>query len=131
MNITETQEGIQALEDLGTQGSGSGFLMLYGAMVLGVLISSFMVRVHPVFLVLYIIMLTVSIVLAVFLGNAYSFISQNYPFNDINGQTLAQSQPMIDVLMRNIVRITLAVGALSMIVVFAKVFGPGDSGGGP
>lgn len=123
INTTETRAGIQALSDLGTKGSSEGFVMIFAALLLGVMLSSFMVKIHPVFIFLYIIMLSVSIILAVFLGNAYGLITSQEPF-----LSAAVANPVIDIIMRNIVRITLGVGALSMIVVFAKTFGPGDQG---
>lgn len=117
----ETSAGVQALQDLGDKGSSQGFVMIFAALFLGLIISSFMVNVHPVFLFLYIIMLSVSIIVAIFLGNAYGLMVSQTPFDQA-----AIANPVIDAVMRNIVRITLAVGALSMIVVFAKIFG-GDS----
>lgn len=118
INTTNTQTGIQALSDLGTNGSSQGFVMIFGALLMGVMISSFMVKIHPVFLFLYIILLLVSIILAVFLGNAYGMITTQEPF--LAGD---KANPVIHAVMTNIVRITLGVGALSMIIVFAKTFG--------
>lgn len=116
--INETVSGVQALQDLGDKGSSQGFVMIFGALLMSVMISSFLVKVHPVFIFLYIIMLTVTIILAVFLGNAYGLMTSQFPFNQA-----ATANPIIDLIMHNIVRISLAVGALSMIVVFAKIFG--------
>ena len=44
---------------------------------------------------------------------------------------IASDQSMITWFMENIVLVTLAMGALSMIIVFSKIFGtPGDIGAG-
>lgn len=120
--INETVSGVQSLQDLGEKGSSQGFVMIFGALLMGVIISSFLVKIHPVFLFLYIIMLSVTIILAVFLGNAYGLMTSQSPFD-----AAAAANPVIDIIMRNIVHIALAVGAMSMVVVFAKVFG-GDTG---
>jgi hypothetical protein len=121
LNITETQGGIQTLRDLGSQGASQGFLMIFLALLLGMMITSFLVRIHPIFLVVYILVLAINIFVAVVMGNSYHLITSQEPFT-----TLAANQPIIVTFMNNIVLITLVSGVLSMIVVFAKVFGPGD-----
>ena len=77
LNITETQEWIQSIEDLGTYGSGKGFIMIFAALFLSILITSFLVRVHPIFLVIYILTLT------------GIFMKMNYPQNIIYIKTFA------------------------------------------
>lgn len=116
--INETSAGLQALQDLGEKGSSQGFVMIMGALILGTIISSFLVRIHPVFIFIYLIMLLMNIIIAVFLGNAYGMLVSQEPF-----ASGAIANPVIDVVMRNIVKIALGVGVLSMIVVFAKLFG--------
>jgi hypothetical protein len=116
--INETVSGVQSLRDLGEKGASQGFVMLFGAVVLGMMISSFMVRIHPAFIFLYIILLIVNVVLAVFLGNAYGLMTSQEPY-----LSAAAANPVIDTVMRNIVKIALVSGALSMIVVFAKTYG--------
>jgi hypothetical protein len=118
LNTTNTQAGIQSLRDLGVYGSANGFMMIMGALFLALMISSFLIDVHPIFIFIYIIMLIMTILVAVFLGNAYAMITAQEPM-----LSAAQAQPQIDAVMRNIVRVALVAGVLSIIVVFAKIFG--------
>ena len=79
------------------------------------MISSFLARTHPIFLFLYIIFLGITVFLATYLGNFYETFSSA----DIFVDTLA-SQTLINFVMNNIVKITLGVGALSMVILFSK-----------
>lgn len=122
INNSDTRAGIESLNMLGTSGAANGFVMIFGALILGLVLSSFFIDQHPVFLGIYIVMLIITILMAVLLGNAYAQITSQEPF--LSGAT---AQPVIDIVMRNIVRIALGVGVLSMIIVFAKL-GRGASG---
>lgn len=127
INTTETQAGIASLNMLGTTGASNGFIMIFGALILGLLLSSFFIDQHPIFIPIYIVLLIVTIIMAVFLGNAYAQITDpsiaNNPFADA-----AAAQPVIDAVMRNIVRIALGAGLLSMLIVFGKI---AKASGGP
>jgi hypothetical protein len=124
INITATQPGIQSISDLGTRGASQAFAMIFGALLLGVVITSFLVRIHPIFLFIYIILLVVTIILAVFLGNAYGQLKGQSPFD-----SAVAANPLIDFVMTHIVRIALGVGALSIIIIFAKLFAGEPAGG--
>ncbi len=95
-----------------------GFVLFFTFLVIGIIASSFLVRVHPVFIFIYIITLSVAIFTAVFLSNAYQLVVDNPAFS-----TVATNATMITYIMQNLVRIILGVGAFSMVVVFAKVVG--------
>ena len=99
-----------------------GFLLFFGILIIGILVSSFMVRVHPVFLFIYIITLIVAIFVAIYLGNAYELVVSN-------GQlaTIAENYAMMTWVMEHITLTLLGVGALSMIIIFGKVGGGGSS----
>ena len=95
----------------------NGYVVFISIFLLGILLSAFLVRMHPAFLFLYIIMLAFAIFVSVYLGNLY------YDFIQVPEMAaVASNQPMISFFMENIVKITLAVGALSMIIVFSKIF---------
>ncbi len=100
-----------------------GFVLFVSLLIVGVFVSSFLVKIHPVFIFLYIFLLGFAIFSSVFLGNLYD------EFTSITEiQAIAQNQPMINYFMSHIVLVTLGVGALSMIIVFGKIFGvPGGS----
>ena len=100
-----------------------GFTLFFGILIIGIIVSSFLVRVHPVFIFIYIIVLGVTILTSVYLANAYAMMVANGQLAEI-----AANYGMMTFIMRNIVKILLAVGALSMIVIFGKI-GGGDVSG--
>ena len=108
---------IQGFNTINTQTVQQGFLLVFGIMILFVIASSFLVKVHPVFLFIYIFMLISTIIVSVFVHNFYDKLSSNAELNAIMVQ-----QPMINTIMNNIVLITLVISALSMILVFSKIF---------
>lgn len=99
-----------------------GFTLFFGILIIGILVSSFMIRVHPVFIFIYIITLGVSIFVGVYLANAYEMVVAN-------GQlaAIAANYAMMTWVMQHITTILLGVGALSMIIIFGKVGGGGSS----
>lgn len=102
-----------------------GFVMIIGVLVIFVIASSFLVRVHPVFLFLYIIGLAVTMFVAVFLANIYDDLKTSGLGEVIN------NNPMISYFMDHLVVFIMAIGGLSMLIVFTKLFGaptPGTTG---
>jgi hypothetical protein len=93
----------------------SGFLILFSGFVMSMLISSFLVRTHPIFIFLYIFFLIISLILALYVGNAYYDLQNNSVFVDNQDNT-----SFINTIMNHLVEITLAVGALSLVVMFSK-----------
>lgn len=124
-STTEAQTAIDELTEMGVNGMQKGFLFLFVGFVMGLMISSFLIRTHPIFLFLYIIFLGLTVFLGTYIGNAFEQLATS----DALASTLA-SQGLISIIMQNIVGITLAVGALSMIIIFAKFAGFGSRGGG-
>lgn len=117
-NLNTTTEGtnaINSLEDFGSHTINYGFLFLFAGLIISMLITSFMVRSHPIWLFLYILFLGCTIFLGFYLGNAYNTLSTNPVFAD-----MLDSGSMINAVMKYIAEITLAVGAISIVIVFAK-----------
>jgi len=98
-----------------------GFILFFGLMIVGLLVSGFLIRVHPAFLFIYIIFLGLSIFVAVYLSNTYEIIVSNAQFAEI-----ADNYAMITFVMRHAIKILIGVGALSMIIIFGKVGGGGS-----
>lgn len=121
---TEGTAAIESVSDIGTVTLQRGFFFLFIGLSISVMITSFLSRTHPIFLFLYILFLAVTITLGTYLGNAY----QQLVDIPIFAETLA-SQTLINLVMDNLLIITLAIGALSMIIVFSKFKSGGDSGG--
>jgi hypothetical protein len=92
-----------------------GFLFIFIGLIISMMITSFMVRTHPIFLFLYIFFLAITILLSFYLGNAYEQISANPAF-----ATALSHGTFITLVMSHIAAITLLTGALSMIIVFSK-----------
>ena len=114
-NSVAGANAIDTLESGGTSMINNGFLILFVGLILAEIITAFLVRTHPIFLFLYIIFLGISIFLSFYLGNAFYAMQQNAIFAD----TLANAN-FITLIMGHIAEITLAVGAFTMIVIFAK-----------
>ena len=125
MNSTsEARLAIDELTELGVNGMQRGFLFLFTGFIMGLMISSFLVRTHPIFIFLYVIFLGLTLFLGTFMGNAFEQVATSSALADTTA-----SQGLITIIMQNIVGITLAIGALSMIIIFAKFSGIGTRGG--
>jgi hypothetical protein len=99
------------------------FTMFFAFLVIGILVSSFLIRVHPVFLFIYIITLVVTLFVTIYLANTYAMVVANPQLAEI-----AEHFAMTTFLMQHSIKILLGVGALSMIIVFGKISG-GINGG--
>lgn len=111
----ESSNAISEMSDLGTNVMQNGFFLVFVGLIMSVMITSFLVRTHPIFIFLYIFFLGITVLLGTYLGNAYETLT-NTP---IFAETLA-SQTLINVVMNNITNILLGVGALSIVIIFAK-----------
>jgi hypothetical protein len=99
-----------------------GFVLFFGLLIIGILVSSFMIKVNPVFIFIYIFTLAIAIFVAVYLANTYELLVSNAQL-----MAIASNYAMMTWVMQNIVKILLGVGALSMIIIFSKIFGGGES----
>lgn len=124
-NTVEGASAIDQLDEFGSKGIQRGFFFLFIGFIVSTLITSFLARTHPIFLFLYILVLGVTIFVGTYLGNAY----QDLVNNPIFAEQLA-SQTLINLVMNNIITILVAVGALSIIIVFSKFTTFGRSTGG-
>ncbi len=130
--LNQSAEGrgvIEEIAQLGNQGLQRGFLFLFVGFIAGLMISSFLVRTHPIFMFLYILFLGLTVFLGTFLGNAFEQVVTSPAL-----AATAADQGLITIVMQNIVLISLVVGALSMIIIFAKFSGVGSrdvAGGSP
>lgn len=114
-STTEASNAIDQMDTIGTSTINNGFMMLFVGLILSVMITSFLVRTHPIFLFLYIFFLAITLLLSFYLGNAYNTIITTPIFANT-----VQNASFITLVMSHIAEICLAVGALSMIIVFAK-----------
>ena len=114
-STTEGANAITSLGDFGTVTIQRGVLLLFVGLIISTMMTSFFARDHPIFLFLYILVLGITVFIGVYLGRAYQDLTQIPIF----AETLA-SQTLMNVVMSNLLTITIAVGVLSMIIVFAK-----------
>ncbi len=114
-NTDEGSNAIDQLDSFGVKGIQRGFFLLFIGFIISTLLTSFLVRTHPIFMFLYIFVLGITIFIGTFLGNAYNDLVNNPIF----AEQLA-SQTLFHLVMDNIITILVAVGALSMIIVFSK-----------
>lgn len=115
-NLNNTPEGtaaINQLSDLGVNGLNNGFLWLFIGLCIAELISAFYIDQRPVWLFLWIIFLGLSIIIAAHLANGYETLISTAAFNGF-------TQGYMTMIMSNIVKLSLVVGALSMIIAFSK-----------
>jgi hypothetical protein len=112
-STVEGTEAIRQLSDLGMNGIQKGFFWLFIGLCIAQLISAFYLDTHPIWLFLYIIMLGLTIILGAYLGNAYEQLINTSAFAGF-------AQGYITIVMQNIIKITVGVGALSMIIIFSK-----------
>ena len=115
--LNNSLEGAAAIQSLTgfTATVDNGFLMLFVGLIISVLITSFLVRTHPIFIILYILFMVLTIIISFYLGNAYYDMVQN----PILSTALVNSN-YINLIMSHIAEITVAVGILSIIIVFSK-----------
>ena len=89
----------------------STFVILF----FGLLVTSFLVQTHPIFVPIFVILLVLAIVVSVPLSNSYQALA--------TGATLsgaATEQGMIGMVMGNLPMVTFILGLIIMIVTFAK-----------
>lgn len=122
-NSVAGEGAIQELQTFGTVGLQRGFFFVFIGLAIGVLVSAFFIRTHPIFIFLYIIFLGLSIFIGYYLG----YMFDQFSTNPIFAERLAD-QTLITFVMDNLLKFVLGIGALSIIIIFAKYR---DSAGGP
>lgn len=122
-SLNDTQEAADTIESISNLGSNTiqnGFLFFHFALLMGVIITSFLTRSNPVFMFLYIFFGIVSVVISVYMSNVYTQIATSGAFAGFVG-----SQTFFNAIMNNLTIITVGIYALSLIIVFSKGFGFG------
>jgi len=124
-NSAEGVSAIDHLESFGIVSIQRGFFFIFAGLIMGIMVSSFFIRTHPIFIFLYIFLLGITLVLGVYLGNMYQTFTENAIF-----ATRLADQTWINLVMNNILKIILGVGAFSIIIIFSKYSVFGGSGNG-
>lgn len=112
---TASQDIIDGLDRLTTSGIQRGFVMVFAFLIIGMMLSSFLVRVHPAWIFIYILTMGFAILITVPLANAYAALANAEAIRSV-----AEQQTMITYIMQHSVKILIGALALSMIILFAK-----------
>lgn len=119
---------ISSLENYASFGLPGAFLVVFFGLLLGVLISSFFVKTHPIFIPIYILFSIVSLIVAPILGNVWG------NFRDVEGFSelleLNSVTSLMNIILSNLVLVTIIVFILSLIIIFAKPGGGSIQQGG-
>jgi len=98
-----------------------GVVLFFAILCIGIMISSFLVKVHPIFIFIYIITLGVAIFVSMYLANTYEMVVTNATLS-----VIASKYTMVTFIMQHVAKILLAVGAMSFIILFGKIGGGGS-----
>lgn len=108
---------VRTLDEVNTVGVQRAYTMIFVLMIMFVIGSAFLVRVHPFWMWLYIIMTITTVLVSVFLANTYGLLADN----PMLGPIIAE-QEQITFFMSHAVTIALITSAISMVIVFSKLF---------
>jgi len=95
----------------------SVYLIIFAGLIISIFIVSFMINSHPIFIPIYIILLGFAVVVGVIINHVYDEFVANADLS-----TIAPSQTFMLTIMDNFISILVAVGVISMIIIFAKPF---------
>lgn len=106
---------VNSLDYITQTGIQRGFAFIFAFLLIGMMLSSFLVRVHPAWIFLYILFLGFAIIITVPLANTYQTIIESPALQEIAAQ-----QTMITFIMQHSIKILIGAAALSWIILFAK-----------
>lgn len=119
---------LDTFDNLNALGIQRAFVLIFVLMTIFVMGSAFLVRVHPFWIWIYIVMMFVTVLTSVFMANTYGALVENEQL-----AAVIAGQPMITFFMENAVIIAVSISILSMVIVFSKIFNApsgGSFGGG-
>jgi len=96
----------------------SAGLIIYFALILGMIFTAFFIRQHPIYAIVYILLGMASVIVAVVLGNAWSALTSTEAFSSV--VSLNTYTKTMNAILSNIVLITVVVFVLGFIITFAK-----------
>lgn len=109
---------IEGLNNISTNSINNGFIMIFAFLIIGLLVSSFLVRYHPIFIFLFIIFAGLAVFLAAILSNTYETF-----YAALSTNASLTSQPVITWIMSHLVAITIGISGLGMVVLFSRIGG--------
>ena len=109
---------LNTIKDYGSNAVPSTFLIIFFGLLLGIVVSSFFVKSHPIFIPVYILFAIMAIIVAVALGNVWGALKDVSIFSSILGTNSITG--IMDTIMSHMVLVTLVTFILSIIIIFAK-----------
>ena len=121
--INSTNDEINNAFDSGVNVSKNSlttvWLIVFVGLLIGLMVTSYMMPTNPIFVPVFIIMLITSVIVGVALSNTYEQIYNEATFNSIS-----TTQTLVYFVMSNLPYLAFIVGIIGIIVTFAK---PGGS----
>lgn len=126
----QSSTAVTAVSDSFTNWLDTIILLIFGFLVIVLLISAFMVDIHPAYMIVYIIAMIFLFILAPNALQAVTGIYSNSQFNDIStpDNNIVSHLPMSEFLVNNFFIVLLGIVILTGIIMFAK-FRFGNGGG--
>ena len=115
-STTASASIISGMNKITTTGVQQGFTLIFSFLIIGMMLSSFMTRVHPAWLFLYIIFLAFAVIMAAPLANTYNVLANTDAIKSV-----ADQQTQINWIMQHSIKILIGAVALSMVILFAKL----------
>lgn len=91
------------------------FLIIFVGLLMGMLVSAFLIDAHPIFIPIFIFFLGFAVFAGVIMSNVYETFSE-----DTELAATAAQNTYVDAILGNYVLIIIVVGVLSMILTFGK-----------
>ncbi len=100
-------------------------LVIFIAMIMGIMVSNFLVKAHPAFFIVYVLITIIAVVFSVYISNAYeTIVTSANPL----GPTL-QSFGAMDFIMNNLPIWTTIIGFMGAIFLFMGIIADNEQGG--
>lgn len=100
------------------------FLVIFIGSTIGIIVTSFLIQTHPAFFIFFIIVMSITVILAVVFSNTYETLEEKSIFNE----TISKF-PMTSFIMDNLPVWIIAMTGVSILVIFAKSRYKEESGG--
>lgn len=108
---------------LSTQGLNALWFIMFGGLLIGLMITSWFIPTHPIFVAPFIILLIIAIILGVAMSNAYDELRL-----ESHLAPTGVEQGSVGFMMSILPYLALAVGIIALIVTFAKPGGSQSAG---
>ena len=91
------------------------YFILFAGLCLSIIIISFFIDSHPIFIPVYIIFFGISILIGVIMSRVYNTVATN-----VNFTSAVAEFPIMAAVYSNWIKIIIAIGVISMVIIFGK-----------